>query len=170
MAIISFAPCAFGSCDFSLHLSLIILPLSACLSVCLSNMLQGTHVHPKNATEQIYYFARVHSSFGPIHVLAFCLSRLARLPALPTEGGRTRSRASQLRLTGAPGGISFGLNLSRSAPTPCCPVILQHAGLLFGGNCRRRLKKIRRTTIEGRGKLLAKWQHRQLLHYNRPAS
>ena len=52
------------------------LPLSlpACLSVrpcAVFNMLRG-HMSTPNATEQIRYFVCVHSSFGPIHVLAFC--------------------------------------------------------------------------------------------------
>lgn len=58
------------------YLSLIILPFSlpACLSVRLCavfNMLRG-HMSTPNATEQIRYFVCLHSSFGPIHVLAFC--------------------------------------------------------------------------------------------------
>lgn len=59
-----------------LHLSLIILHFSppSCLSVRLGavfNMLRG-HVSTSNATEQIRYFVCIHSSFGPIRVLAFC--------------------------------------------------------------------------------------------------
>lgn len=59
-----------------LHLSLIILHFSppSCLSVRLGavcNMLRG-HVSTPNATEQIRYFVCIHSSFGPIRVLAFC--------------------------------------------------------------------------------------------------
>lgn len=59
-----------------LRLSLIILHFSppSCLSVRLGavfNMLRG-HVSTPNATEQIRYFVCIHSSFGPIRVLAFC--------------------------------------------------------------------------------------------------
>lgn len=59
-----------------LHLSLIILHFSppSWLSVRLGavfNMLRG-HVSTPNATEQIRYFVCIHSSFGPIRVLAFC--------------------------------------------------------------------------------------------------
>lgn len=58
------------------HLSFIILPFSlpVCLTVGLCavlNMLRG-HMSTPNTTEQICYFVSVHSSFGPIHVLAFC--------------------------------------------------------------------------------------------------
>lgn len=59
-----------------LRLSLIILHFSppSCLSVRLGavfNMLRG-NVSTSNATEQIRYFVCIHSSFGPIRVLAFC--------------------------------------------------------------------------------------------------
>lgn len=61
-----------------LYLSIIILPiffsLPACSSVRLCavfNVRRG-HMSTPNATEQIRYFVCVHSSFGPIHVLAFC--------------------------------------------------------------------------------------------------
>lgn len=59
-----------------LRLSLIILHFSppSWLSVRLGavfNMLRG-HVSTPNATEQIRYFVCIHSSFGPIRVLAFC--------------------------------------------------------------------------------------------------
>lgn len=59
-----------------LRLSLIILHFSppSCLSVRLGavfNMLRG-HMSTPNATEQIRYFVCIHSSFGPIRVLAFC--------------------------------------------------------------------------------------------------
>lgn len=59
-----------------LRLSLIILHFSppSWLSVRLGavfNMLRG-NVSTPNATEQIRYFVCIHSSFGPIRVLAFC--------------------------------------------------------------------------------------------------
>lgn len=71
-----FALLALPSVCLVFHQSLIILPFSlpVCLTVRLCavlNMLRG-HMSTPNTTEQIRYFVSVHSSFGPIHVLAFC--------------------------------------------------------------------------------------------------
>ena len=103
-----FVICAFFSPLYLLSFCLvfyrtvIILPFSraARLSVILCavfNMLRG-HMSTPYTTEQIHYFVCVHSSFGPIHVLAFCYCHawwgFLRCP----PRGRNTFQGCQLRL------------------------------------------------------------------------
>lgn len=80
--------------------SFIILPFS--LLVCLTvqqcavfNMLRG-HMSTAQPT---HYFVSVHSSVGPIHVLAFCCCYTWWGFLHCPTGGETRCRGFQLRLT-----------------------------------------------------------------------
>lgn len=89
-----------------LRLSLIILHFSppSCLSVRLGavfNMLRG-HMSTPNATEQIRYFVCIHSSFGPIRVLAFCYCHAWwGFLRFPTKGEKH-----------VPGAVSWGSHLA----------------------------------------------------------
>lgn len=68
-----FLPSVFLPYIIFLHnYSCFLLPVCMTVKLCaVFNMLRG-HMSTPNTTEQIHYFVCVHSSFGPIRVLAFC--------------------------------------------------------------------------------------------------
>lgn len=107
------------------YLPIIILPFSlpVCLSVRLCaifNVLRG-HMSTPNATEQIRYFVCVHSSFGPIHVLAFCYCHawwgFLRCP--PRERNTFQGLSAEAHIHTLSGSISFRLTFYIVHRTRC---------------------------------------------------